>query len=203
MTAIRITAATPAARAKSSPFFLEVFCRTLIILCMVLSIVLSSIAVCDGHWLLTEHRMLGLWFFCEKDTENDGAPSNCTRNIGEEGSQVLNHGLGLCRCVVSLAVVSAIFGLELLVLSQVSEGHPSRQRWHLGTWLVLLAAGLAAAGVMTFVFLLWDDATPLGLTLTFWCQFTATFLFFLNGMAARHIQNITYFLPSSGDVGKS
>lgn len=187
------------ARGKSRHFFLEVLCRTLIIVCMVVSIVLSSIAVCDGQWLLTERHMFGLWFFCEN---SGGAPSNCTRNIGEEGSQLLENGLRLCRFVVSLAVVSAIFGLELLVLSQVSEGQPSRKRWHLGSWLVLLAAGLAAAGVMTFVFLLWDDATPLGLTLTFWCQFTATFLFFLNGMAAWHIQNMAYVLPSCGDVGK-
>lgn len=182
--------------------FLEVLCRTLIILCMVLSIVLSSIAVCDGQWLMTKQRMYGLWFFCEVDTENSGAGPNCSRHIEEEMGQHLGHGLGMCRCVVSLAVVSAIFGLELLVLSQVSEGRASRQRWHLGAWLVLLAAGLAAAGVMTFVFLLWDYVTPLGLTLTFWCQFTATFLFFLNGVAARHIQNMAYFLPSSGDVEK-
>lgn len=169
---------------------------------MALSIVLSSIAVCDGYWLLNERHMFGLWFFCEVDTENSGTPSNCNRHIGEEVGQLLEHGLGLCRCVVCLAVVSAIFGLELLVLSQVSEERASRQRWHLGAWLVLLAAGLAAAGVMTFMFLLWEYATPLGLTLTFWCQFTAIFLFFLNGIAALHIQNMVYFLPSSGDVGK-
>lgn len=192
----------PAAGEKPRSFFLEVFCRTLIIVCMVLSTVLSSIAVCDGHWLLTEHHMFGLWFFCVVEAENSNALSNCTRHIGEERGHLLEPGLGLCRCVVSLAVVSAIFGLELLVLSEVSKGQPSRQRWHLGTWLVLLAAGLAAGGVIIFVLLLWDYATPLGLTLTFWCQFTATFLFFLNGLAARHIQNMAYFLPSSGDVGK-
>lgn len=192
----------PAARKKSRPFFLEVFCRTLIIMCMVLSVVLSSIAVCDGYWLLTKRRMFGLWFFCSVDMQNSGAASNCTRHIGEEEGQLLKHGLGLCRCGVSLAVVSAIFGLELLVLSQVSTGRASRQRWHLGSWLVLLASGLAAAGVMSFLFLLWEYTTLLGLTLTFWCQFTATFLFFLNGMAAQHIQNMAYSLPSSGDVGK-
>lgn len=192
----------PAAKGKSYPFFLEVLCRTLIIMCMALSIVLSSIAVCDGHWLLTKRHMFGLWFFCEVDTENSGAAPNCSRHIGEEVGQLLGHGIGLCRYVVALAVVSAIFGLELLVLSQVSEGQAARQRWHLGAWLVLLAAGLAAAGVMTFVILLWDYATPLRLTLTFWCQFTATFLFFFSGMAARHIQNMAYFLPSSGDVGE-
>lgn len=190
----------PAAQEKSRPLFLEVFCRTLIILCVALAIVLSSIAVCDGYWLLNERHMFGLWFFCEVDMENSGTLFNCSRHIAEEVGQLV--GLGLCHCVVSLAVVSAIFGLELLVLSQVSEGQASRQRWHLGAWLVLLAAGLAAAGVMTFMFLLWEYATALGLTLTFWCQFTAIFLFFLNGMAAQYIRNMAYFLPSSGDVGK-
>ncbi|XP_053483164.1 voltage-dependent calcium channel gamma-like subunit [Ictalurus furcatus] len=201
-TRIGSEALAPAAQEKSHPFFLEVLCRTLIILCMALSIVLSSMAVCDGYWLLTEQRMFGLWFFCEVDTENSGAPPNCSRHIGEEIGQLLEHGLWLCRCVASVAVVSAIFGLELLVLSQVTEGQASRQRWHLGAWLVLLAAVLAAAGVMMFVFLLWDYATPLAFTLTFWCQFNATFLFFLNGMAAWHIPNMAYFLPSSGDLGK-
>ncbi|KAF7709628.1 voltage-dependent calcium channel gamma-like subunit isoform X2 [Silurus meridionalis] len=202
MTAIKITAMAPAAQKKSHPFFLEVLCRTLIILCTTLSIVLSSIAVCDGHWLLSERHTFGLWFFCDVDTENSGAPPNCSRHVGEEAGQLLEHGLGLCRCVVCLAVVSAIFGLELLVLSQVSEGRASTQRWRLGAWLVLLAAGLAAAGAVTFVFLVWDFATPLGLTLTFWCQFTATFLFFLNGMAARHIQSMEYFPHSTNDVWK-
>ncbi|KAM9487214.1 voltage-dependent calcium channel gamma-like subunit [Clarias gariepinus] len=195
-------AMAPATQEKSRPCFLEVLCSTLIILCVALSIVLSSIAVCDGLWLLKEHRRFGLWFFCEVDTENSGAPPICSRHIAEEVGQLLDHGIGLCRCLVCLAVVSAIFGLELLVLSQVTEGRSSRRRWHLGAWLVLLASGLAAAGVMTFLFLLWDYATPLRLTLTFWCQITATFLFFLNGMAARQIQNMAYFLPSSGVVGK-
>ncbi|XP_066541924.1 voltage-dependent calcium channel gamma-like subunit isoform X2 [Hoplias malabaricus] len=153
MTAIKIMAVAPAAQGKPRPLFLEVLCRSLIILCVALSVVLSSVAVCDGHWLMSER-------------------------------------------------LSAIFGLELLVISQVSEGQASSRRWHLGTWLVLLAAGLAVGGVATFMFLFWKHATLLGFTLTFWCQFTATFLFVLNGMAARHIQNMEAILPSSGDVKK-
>ncbi|TSK92862.1 Voltage-dependent calcium channel gamma-like subunit [Bagarius yarrelli] len=192
----------PAAQKKSHPFFLEVFCRTLIIMCMVLSIVLSSIAVCDGHWLLTKRRMFGLWVFCDVNMQNSGAATNCTGQIGEEEGQLLKYGLRLCSCGVSLSVVSAIFGLELLILSQVSVGRASQQRWRLGAWLLLLAAGMAAAGVMIFVFMLWEYITLLGFTLSFWCQFTATFLFFLNGMAAQHIQNMTFLLPFSDDVGK-
>lgn len=185
-----------AVQGKSRPLFLEVLSRSLIILCVVLSIVLSSVAVCDGHWLLCDQKMFGLWYFCE--LEGSGAAINCSRHVGEG----LDPGLRVCRCVVCLAVVSAIFGLELLVMSQVSEGRASRQRWRLGAWLVLLAAGLSVGGVVTFVFLFWGHATPLGFTLTFWCQFTATFLLFLNGMAARHIQNMTTMLPSSGELGK-
>ncbi|KAI4872340.1 hypothetical protein NFI96_002334 [Prochilodus magdalenae] len=187
----------PAAQRKSRPLFLEVLCRSLIILCVVLAVVLSSIAVCDGHWLLSDRRMFGLWFFCVVE-DSSGAAPNCSRHAGEG----LDPGLSVCRSVVSLAVVSAIFGLELLVMSQVSEGKASSQRWHLGAWLVLLAAALAAGGVATFVFLFWKHATPLGFTLTFWCQFTATFLFLLNGMAARHIQNMATHLSSGGDLGK-
>ncbi|XP_066541923.1 voltage-dependent calcium channel gamma-like subunit isoform X1 [Hoplias malabaricus] len=196
MTAIKIMAVAPAAQGKPRPLFLEVLCRSLIILCVALSVVLSSVAVCDGHWLMSERRMFGLWFFCV--VENSSTAPNCSRHVGEG----LDPGLSVCRSVFSLAVVSAIFGLELLVISQVSEGQASSRRWHLGTWLVLLAAGLAVGGVATFMFLFWKHATLLGFTLTFWCQFTATFLFVLNGMAARHIQNMEAILPSSGDVKK-
>ncbi|XP_026866043.2 voltage-dependent calcium channel gamma-like subunit [Electrophorus electricus] len=202
MTAIKIRGMAPAPQGKSRPLFLEVFCRTLIILCLVLSVVLSSMAVCDGHWLLADRRVFGLWYFCVKQVEGSGVPSNCSRHGGLAAAERLELGLGACRLVASLAVVSAIFGLELLVMSQVSEGQASSQRWHLGAWLVLLAAGWAAGSVATFVCLLWEYATPRGFTLTFWCQFTATFLFLLNGMAARHIQNMASALPSSGDFRK-
>ncbi|XP_072541188.1 voltage-dependent calcium channel gamma-like subunit [Salminus brasiliensis] len=196
MTAIKIKATHPAAQGKPRPLFLEVLCRSLIILCVILSVVLSSVAVCDGHWLLSDQRMFGLWYLCV--LEDTGAAPNCSRHFGEG----LDPGLSVCRSLVSLAVVSAIFGLELLVISQVSEGRASSQRWHFGSWLVLLAACLSAGGVLIFLFLFWKHATPLGFTLTFCCQFTATFLFFLNGMAARHIQNMAALLPSSGDLGK-
>ncbi|XP_076859000.1 voltage-dependent calcium channel gamma-like subunit [Brachyhypopomus gauderio] len=202
MTAIKIKGVSPAPRRNSRPLFLEVLCRSMIILCLVLSVVLSSFATCDGQWLWSDRRMFGLWFFCVVPAEGSGVPSNCSRHGGLTSGEGLEAGLGLCRLVVSLAVVSAIFGLELLVMSQVSEGQDSSQRWRLGAWLVLVAAGLAAGGVATFVVLLWQHATPLGFTLTFWCQFAATFLFFLNGMAARHIHNMASLLPPSGAFRK-
>ncbi|XP_020357468.1 voltage-dependent calcium channel gamma-like subunit [Oncorhynchus kisutch] len=102
-------------------------------------------------------------------------------------------GLVLCRSMVSLAVVGAIFGLELLVISQVIEDRDSGRRCGLGSALVLVAAALSVGGVVMLVSLLRQQASPLGFTLTFWCQFTAVFLLFLNGMAAPH--------PSHGPAG--
>ncbi|KAI2660399.1 Voltage-dependent calcium channel gamma-like subunit [Labeo rohita] len=206
MTAMKIkVGAVP--RGKPTPIFLDLFCRSLIILCTFLSVILSSVAVCDGHWMLAGRRMFGLWYFCSLEEEEQGsqsfkASSNCTRHLEEAGVDGLGVGLAVCRSVITLAVVSAIFGLELLVMSQVSEGRDSSQRWTLGARLVLLAGVMAAGGVATFVLLLRASATLLGFTLTFWCQFTATFLFFLSGMAAQHIQHIEPLLPFSGHPEK-
>ncbi|XP_055071239.1 voltage-dependent calcium channel gamma-like subunit [Misgurnus anguillicaudatus] len=197
MTSIKIRVGSVPQR-KPTPVFLDLFCRSLIILCTSLSVVLSSIAVCDGHWLRAGHRMFGLWYFCLlEDQQSLKVSSNCTTHLEESGVTGVGSGLPVCRSVITLAVVSAIFGLELLVMSQASEGRDSNRRWTLGAKLVLLAALMSAGGVGTFVLLLGSYATLLGFTLTFWCQFTATFLFFLNAMAARHIQNIP-LLPPSG-----
>jgi len=142
--------------------------------------------------------MFGLWYFCSLDQQSFNASQNCTTHLEESGVQGLGVGLPACRAVITLAVVSAIFGLELLVMSQASEGRDSSRRWTLGTRLVLLAGIMAAGGVAVFVLLLGTFATPLGFTLTFWCQFTATVLFCLNGLAAWHIHHIEPLLPSSG-----
>lgn len=187
---------------KSAPLFLDVLCRGLIILCTSLSVVLSSIAVCDGHWLLVGGHMFGLWYFCVVDPHSFKASQNCTTHLQESGVQGLGAGLPACRAVITLAVVSAVFGLELLVMSQASEGRDSSRRWTLGTRLVLLAGVMAAGGVAAFVLLLGTFATLLGFTLTFWCQFTATVLFCLNGLAAWHIQHIKPLLPFSGHQHK-
>ncbi|XP_043104172.1 voltage-dependent calcium channel gamma-like subunit [Puntigrus tetrazona] len=195
MTAIKIRVGA-APRGKPTPLFLDLFCRSLIILCTFLSVILSSVAVCDGHWLLAGRRMFGLWYFCSLEEQQGPASgaqsfkasSNCTRRLEEAGVDGLAAGLAACRSVITLAVVSAVFGLELLVMSQASEGRDSSRRWTFGARLVLLAGVMAAGGLAAFILLLGAFATLLGFTLTFWCQFTATFLFFLNGAAARHIQ---------------
>ncbi|XP_030643118.1 voltage-dependent calcium channel gamma-like subunit isoform X2 [Chanos chanos] len=202
MTAIKIRVMELHFR-KSEPLFLEVLTRSLIILCAALAIMLSSAAVCDGHWLLSGDRMYGLWNLCVLRADRAAAASlNCTTNSVGFGTEGLGLGLAFCRSVVSLAVVAAIFGLEMLLVSQASEGSGSSQRWSLGSALLLLAAGLASAGVVSFVFTLGVHASPLGFTLTFWCQFAATFLFFLNGLAARHYQNLKAPLMPSGNPGK-
>lgn len=201
MTAIKIrVGAVP--HGKSAPLFLDVLCRSLIILCTSLSVVLSSVAVCDGHWLLAGGHMFGLWYFCAVDPQSFKASQNCTTHLESSGVQGLAVGLPACRAVITLAVVSAVFGLELLVMSQASEGRDSSRRWTLGTRLVLLAGVMAAGGVAVFVILLGTFATLLGFTLTFWCQFTATVLFCLNGLAAWHIQHIKPLLPFSGHQHK-
>ncbi|XP_051565806.1 voltage-dependent calcium channel gamma-like subunit isoform X2 [Myxocyprinus asiaticus] len=195
---------------KSTPLFLDLFCHSLIILCTSLSVVLSSVAVCDGHWLLAGHHMFGLWYFCslEKQQSSESgyhgfkASFNCTRHLKEAGVEDLGMGLAVCRLVTTLAVVSAVFGLELLVMSQASEGRNSSRCWTLGAWLVLLAGVMAVGGIATFVLWLGTFATLFGFTLTFWCQFTATFLFFLNGMAARQIRHIAPVWSFSGNPDK-
>ncbi|KAM4608945.1 voltage-dependent calcium channel gamma-like subunit [Polymixia lowei] len=199
---IKVQGGSPS-QGKPRTHFLEVLVRSLIILCTALAIVLSSVAVCDGQWLQTaEGHMFGLWRFCTTEAvvgQNDQkrpASAHCTTQLGQSGVAGVELGLGLCRSVASLAVVAAIFGLELQVVSQVSEGQDAARRWYLGSGLVLAAAAMSASGVAVFVALLRGFASPTGFTLTFWCQFTAVFLFFLNGRAARHIHHVNMDLPA-------
>ncbi|XP_064167417.1 voltage-dependent calcium channel gamma-like subunit isoform X1 [Anguilla rostrata] len=210
MTAIKIKAqGTPRMRRPRTPF-LDGFTRGMIILCTSLAVVLSSIAVCDGHWLLADGQMYGLWHFCAVGARGGtgsgamiaevGALPNCTTRLSLAGVEGLEVGMGLCRSLTSLAVVGAIFGLELLVMSQVGGDQDSSRRWALGSALVLVAFALSVFGVLVFVVLLRAHASPLGFTLTFWCQFTAVFLFFLNGTASRHIHHMV--LPPAGEPGK-
>ncbi|KAJ8415249.1 hypothetical protein AAFF_G00009470 [Aldrovandia affinis] len=201
MTAIKIKAQGAPRMQRPKMPFLEIVTRNLIILCTSLALVLSSIAICDGHWLLADGRMFGLWRFCTVgDRIGEGALPNCTTRLGLAGVEGLEEGLGLCRLVVSLAVVGAIFGLELLVISQLAGDRDSGRRWTLGYALVLLAFVLSLGGVVVFVFLLRAYASPLGFTLAFWCQYIAVFLFLLNGLTARHIQHM--MLPYPGVPGK-
>ncbi|KAF7643093.1 hypothetical protein LDENG_00245140 [Lucifuga dentata] len=220
MTAISVTVqgGVSPQRKQRRPL-LELLLRTLIILCTLLSVILSSIAVCDGLWLHTSDRnTFGLWCFCSTEAGNgagdaalgrdartaavmrhkqsdfsargaSGLPS-CTTQLGQSGVSGVEVGMGLCRALGSLAVVAAIFSLELQVISQVSAGEDSARRWALGSVLLLLAVSMSASGVLVFVVLLWEFVSPAGFTLTFWCQFTSVFLFLLNGMAARQIHHM-------------
>lgn len=196
---------------------LEVLVRSLIILCTVLSIVLSIVSVCDGLWLQTPGgRMFGLWLFCTTQPVAgvDGrvpdlmhhkqsafealAPRLCITQLGQSGVGGVEVGMGCCRALVSLAVVSAIFGLEFQVISRLSEGQDSARRWVLGSALMLVAASLSASGVLVFVALLRGFVSLAGFTLTFWCQFTAAALFLLNGLAARYIRHMNTAAPLTG-----
>uniref|UniRef100_A0A668A4R6 Transmembrane protein 37 n=1 Tax=Myripristis murdjan TaxID=586833 RepID=A0A668A4R6_9TELE len=184
---------------KPRSHLLEVLVRSLIILCTALSVVLSSIAVCDGHWLhVSRGGILGLWSFCTMET----AARDLIDQDQVTGTTGLKWGLGLCRFAVSLAVVAAIFSLELHVVSQVSEGRDASRRWVLGSVLVLVAAFMSVTGVVMFVALVWEYVSLMGFTLTFWCQLAAAFFFFLSGMAARHIHHMNVPAPPSGLLGK-
>uniref|UniRef100_A0A2K5YQ76 Transmembrane protein 37 n=1 Tax=Mandrillus leucophaeus TaxID=9568 RepID=A0A2K5YQ76_MANLE len=169
--------------------FFESFIRTLIITCVALTVVLSSVSICDGHWLLAEDRVFGLWHFCI--TTNLSAPM-CFRDLGQAHVPGLAVGMGLVRSVGALAVVTAIFGLELLMVSQVCEDKHSRRKWVLGSILLLVSFVLSSGGLLSFVILLRNQVTLIGFTLMFWCEFTASFLFFLNAISGLHINSITH-----------
>ncbi|XP_007962916.1 voltage-dependent calcium channel gamma-like subunit isoform X3 [Chlorocebus sabaeus] len=100
--------------------------------------------------------------------------------------------MGLVRSVGALAVVAAIFGLELLMVSQVCEDKHSRRKWVLGSILLLVSFVLSSGGLLGFVILLRNQVTLIGFTLMFWCEFTASFLFFLNAISGLHINSITH-----------
>ncbi|XP_030065945.1 voltage-dependent calcium channel gamma-like subunit [Microcaecilia unicolor] len=170
------------------PFF-EVFIRGLIILCVAIAVVLSSISVCDGHWLIARGKLFGLWHVC---MVSNGSEPQCTTNLNLANVDGLHVAMILSRSAVSFAVVAAIFGLELLMVSQVCENADSRRKWAMGSVLILVSFALSCAGVLVFLVVLKNHVTLMGFTLTYWCQFTAVFLLFLNGISGLHINSITY-----------
>ncbi|KAM9663614.1 voltage-dependent calcium channel gamma-like subunit [Trichechus inunguis] len=189
MTAIVVQAQRLLApRRPCRPFF-ESLVRTLIIVCAAMAVVLSSVSICDGHWLLAEGRLFGLWHFCT--TTNQSEP-HCLRDLSQARVPGLAVGMGLARSVGALAVVVAIFGLEFLMVSQVCEDLHSRRKWALGSVFLLVSFLLSSGGLLSFVILLRNQVTLLGFTLMFWCEFTASFLFFLNALSGLHINSITH-----------
>ncbi|XP_075385279.1 voltage-dependent calcium channel gamma-like subunit [Tenrec ecaudatus] len=183
------------ARRRPRRSFFESFVRTLIIVCAGLAVVLSSVAICDGHWLRTEDRLFGLWHFCTSANQS-GPP--CLRDLSQARVPGLAVGMSLARSMGALAVAVAILGLELLMVSQVCEDLRSRRKWALGCMLLLSAFILSSGALLTFVILLRNQATLLGFTLTFWCEFTASFLFFLSALSGLHVNSITHPWDSQG-----
>ncbi|XP_048339446.1 voltage-dependent calcium channel gamma-like subunit [Sphaerodactylus townsendi] len=188
MTAIAVQAQQLFHRQPKRSFF-ETFIRSLIILCVAIAIVLSSISVCDGHWLLTKGKLFGLWYFC---TIGNNSALQCTTDFTLANINGLSVGMILARSMVSFAVVVAIFGLELLMVSQVCDDISSRKKWSMGSVLILLSFLLSSSGVLSFLILVRDYITFMGFTLSYWCEFIATFLFFLNGTSGLHLNTITF-----------
>uniref|UniRef100_A0A8B9Q1W5 Transmembrane protein 37 n=1 Tax=Apteryx owenii TaxID=8824 RepID=A0A8B9Q1W5_APTOW len=169
--------------------FFEAFIRSLIILCAAIAVVLSSISVCDGRWLFARGELFGLWHFC---TVSNSSVLKCVTDLSLADVEGMNVGMILIRSMVAFAVVVAIFGLELLMVSQVCEDANSRRKWSLGSVLILVSFLLSSAGVLSFSILLRDHITFTGFSLTYWCEFIAAFLFFLNGISGLHINSLTY-----------
>ncbi|XP_023565493.1 voltage-dependent calcium channel gamma-like subunit isoform X2 [Octodon degus] len=115
MTAISVQAQRLLGQRRPRRSFFESFIRTLIIVCSALAVVLSSVSICDGYWLLAEDRLFGLWHFCS--IANQSRP-RCFRDLNQAHVPGLPVGMGLARSVGAMAVVTAIFGLELLMVSQ-------------------------------------------------------------------------------------
>ncbi|XP_005397730.1 PREDICTED: voltage-dependent calcium channel gamma-like subunit isoform X2 [Chinchilla lanigera] len=188
MTAIAVQAQRLLSQRRPRRSFFESFIRTLIIVCSALAVVLSSISICDGYWLLDEDRLFGLWHFC---TITNQSKPHCLRDLSQTHVPGLAVGMGLARSVGAMAVVAAIFGLELLMVSQVCENIYSRRKWAIGSCLLLVSFILSSVGLLSFVILLRNRVTLIGFTLMFWCEFTASFLFFLNAVSGLHINSIT------------
>nr|XP_009675553.1 PREDICTED: voltage-dependent calcium channel gamma-like subunit [Struthio camelus australis] len=177
--------------------FFEAFIRSLIILCVAIAVVLSSISVCDGRWLFARGELFGLWHFC---TVSNSSVLKCVTDLSLANVEGMNVGMILIRSMVAFAVVVAIFGLELLMVSQVCEDANSRRKWSLGSVLILVSFLLSSAGVLSFSILLRDHITFMGFSLTYWCEFIAAFLFFLNGISGLHINSLTYPRSSVGKI---
>ncbi|XP_042314506.1 voltage-dependent calcium channel gamma-like subunit [Sceloporus undulatus] len=188
-TAIAVQAQWLHVHRRPKRLFFETFIRSLIILCVAISVVLSSIAVCDGHWLFAKGKLFGLWHFC---TINNNSALRCATNLTLANVRGMNIGMTLARSMVSFAVVVAIFGLELLMVSQVCEDINSRRKWSMGSVLILASFLLSSAGVLSFLILLRDYISFTGFTLTYWCEFIAAFLFFLNGISGLHLNHLTF-----------
>ncbi|XP_067891234.1 voltage-dependent calcium channel gamma-like subunit [Heterodontus francisci] len=169
---------------------LDTFIRTLIILCTAIAVVLSSMSVCCGHWLTADRKLFGLWYFC---TLEHGHKPQCTTDFSVAEVDGLYTSLVFTRIVITFAVVLAMFGLEMLITSQVCQDAYSRRKWAYGSGLILLAFFMTSVGVLVFAFQLWNFITLSGISLAYWCEFITAFLFFLNSISGLHM----YSMPRS------
>lgn len=169
--------------------FFETLIRSLIILCVAIAVVLSSISICDGRWLFAREQLFGLWHFC---TVSNSSVLKCVTDFSLAKVEGLSVGVIPIRSMVSFAIVVAIFGLELLMVSQVCEDANARRKWSMGSILILISFLLSATGVLSFSILVKDHLTFTGFTLMYWCEFVAAFLFFLNGISGLHINSLTH-----------
>ncbi|XP_040190884.1 voltage-dependent calcium channel gamma-like subunit isoform X2 [Rana temporaria] len=168
-------------RVGSQKFF-ETFLRVLITLSAGTAIVLSSISICDGNWLSAPERPLfGVWDTCRADQDPP-----CSEEAVRLGKVMV-----VVRTSTCLAVVLAIFGMELMMVSQLCDDGHCRKRWAMGCAMLLAAFLLSSVGTVTYVFLLRDVAIYGAFTLTFWAQFLAVFLFFLNAISGLYLNRLT------------
>ncbi|XP_057553057.1 voltage-dependent calcium channel gamma-like subunit [Hippopotamus amphibius kiboko] len=189
MTAIRVQTQKLLAQRRPRRSFSESSIRALIILSASLAVVLSSISICDGRWLLADDRLFGLWHLC---TTSNQTELHCFRDLNQAHVPGLASGMAMARSVATVAIVVAIFGLELLMVSQLCEDPKSRHKWAMGSTLFLLSFILSFGGLLSFLILLRNKVTFMGLTLMFWSEFTASFLLFLNAISGLHINSITH-----------
>ncbi|XP_078084303.1 voltage-dependent calcium channel gamma-like subunit [Mustelus asterias] len=173
---------------KAGKSVLDTLIRTLIILCTAIAVVLSSISVCSGHWLLADGKLFGLWHFCT--LQHDSKPQ-CTTDLSVAGVEGLYTSLVFTRIVATFAVVLAMFGLEMLITSQICQDAYSRRRWAYGSGLILLAFFMTSVVVLVFAIMLWNFITLTGINLAYWGEFISAFLFFLSGISGLHMYSMT------------
>ncbi|XP_075037321.1 voltage-dependent calcium channel gamma-like subunit [Mixophyes fleayi] len=181
MTAIGVQLQKTTRPQLSSRMFFVTFLRVMISLSAGTAIVLSSISVCDGQWLSAPgEQLFGVWDTCRKDAE-----PQCSLELAK-----LSRVMVVVRTTVTLAVVLAIFGLELLMVSQLCDDGHSHKKWNMGSVMLLVSFFLSSTGTLTYVFFLNDYAIHSTFTLTFWCQFLGVFLFFLNGASGLYFNHL-------------
>ncbi|XP_048454812.1 voltage-dependent calcium channel gamma-like subunit [Rhincodon typus] len=173
---------------KAGKSALDTFVKSLIILCTTIAVVLSSISVCSGFWLFADRKLFGLWHFCT--VEYDSKPQ-CTTDLSVAEINGLYTALVFTRIVITCAVVLAMFGLEMLITSQICQDIYSRRKWAYGSGLILLAFFMTSVGVLVFAIQLRTFITFTGISLAYWCAFISSFLFFINGISGLHMYSIT------------